>query len=269
LPQLNLRFPAEQIRQSRLKFPRQIPRRPAQPFLAALECDFRRADDGRKWRTRCELKRQICRGYTKLGRDATESALARFLAIHPRQIRRGIQMLKRQGFLSNVKRQGFNGPMLRELHPGELEKPFRPIFASRRESVRPTRRESVRVNSPRSQTAVSVGVGLHRARSLPQELDSATNRRNPPPSFRRQLQPQQIRYAMRGRLIAKAIELKRAGFEGADLSEELKCYAAGQGIDYSHTPAGGYHPIVQAILIAEVRCGGTQWDAFGQRRRSR
>lgn len=265
MPQLHLRFNAEQP-QFRFKFPRPALPRPAKnPFLAALECDFRRPDDGRKWKARCWLKRQLCRGYSKLGRDATERQLSRFLGIPPRTVRWGIRILKEQGFLSNVRRQGYNGPMLRQLHPGQLQLVpftvynlsdavlgFRPSFASNRESCRPTRRESCRVTSPKNPAGVPVGLGLNPARSIPQELRRAQNRRSSPPSFQGKPTPRKP-YVTVAMLIPKAMELTRAGFQGSDLAEELKCFAARSGLDYSYTPAGGNHPIVQAMMIATLR----------------
>ena len=101
--------------------PRLIPHpRARSPFLAALECDFRHSSDGRKWRARCTLKRQVCRGYAKLGLCATERELSRFLGIPTRTVRWGIAILKVQKFLSNVKRIRYNGPMLRALHSEHL-----------------------------------------------------------------------------------------------------------------------------------------------------
>src|SRR5260370_265615 len=121
MPQLHLRFSAEHQPQFRFKFPRPVDRRPAKdPFLAALERDFRSPDDGRKWKARCWLKRQLCRGFSKLGHAATELELSRFLGIRPRTVRWGIRILKAQGFVSNVRRQGYNGPMLRQLHADRL-----------------------------------------------------------------------------------------------------------------------------------------------------
>jgi hypothetical protein len=263
MPQLHLRFTAEQP-QFRLRFPRPlVPHSPRDPFLAALECDFRHPHDGRKWKARCWLKRQLCRGYSKLGRNATERQLSRFLGIPPRTVRWGIRILKEQGFLSNIKRQGYNGPMLRRLHPARLVNHtsyylsdtvggFRPSFASNRESCRPTPRESCRVTSPKSPVRVPLGFRVDPARSIPQELRRAENRRSSPPSL--QVKPNhKTRYATVGVLIAKAHALRNAGLRGSDLAEELKCFAARSGFDYSYTPPGKNNPIVQAVMIAELR----------------
>src|SRR6266404_5846271 len=127
------------------------------PFLSALECDFRHPDDGRKWFYRCGLKRQICRGYAKLGCSATELQLSRLLGIPGRTVRRMIAVLIKHGFVSNVRRLGYNGPMLRRLHVEKLRKTFRPAFARRAECGRPTRRECGRVTSPKSPERRSSG----------------------------------------------------------------------------------------------------------------
>src|SRR5437660_12525037 len=88
-------------------------------FLSAIECDFRHPDDGRKWRIRCKLKRQICRGYAKLGLTATECQLSQFLHIPERTVGRWIAILIKQGFVSNVRRR-WHGPILRKLHKEKL-----------------------------------------------------------------------------------------------------------------------------------------------------
>lgn len=71
------------------------------PWLAALEVDFRDPADGRKWRSKCALKRQVVRGFRKLGPTATGRELSRFLGIPERTVKRGIALLVRQKFLSN------------------------------------------------------------------------------------------------------------------------------------------------------------------------
>lgn len=282
MPQLLLRLTGDRPQfQFRLKFPRPIDRRdPKNSFLTALECDFKHPNDGRKWRDRCRLKRQLCRGYSKLGLSATEHELSRFLGISPRTVRWGIAILKAQGFLSNVRRQGYNGPMLRQLHPSLLQRPnityrtrmgYRGPFASSSlqpiESCRPTPRESCRVTSPQSEKRVPVVFPVVPSRTAPQDLSGATNRRRSQNSFREN--PTRNRYRRVGQLAEHAAELLRRtpDLDPADLAEDLKCWAAQNSIGYSDTPAGCNSPIVQAVMIAHLRRGALKFEPFESRRR--
>src|SRR5258707_14334523 len=76
--QLPLRLTGDRPQgQFRLHFPRAVPRlAPKNPFRAAVLADFRRPDDGRKWRERCWLKRQIMRAWVYKGPRVTVRELA-------------------------------------------------------------------------------------------------------------------------------------------------------------------------------------------------
>ena len=226
------------------------------PFLSALECDFRHPDDGRKWFYRCGLKRQVCRGYAKLGLNATERRLSRFLGIPAYTIRRVIRILIKQGFVSNVRRR-WHGPVLRRFHVERLRQPF----AFEGECARVTPGEYARIKTPRSLVRRSSGFD-RLATSIPQELgkteNRATNRRSSVPLFsRKSLLPQQERYSRIGRIAAAAELLFPRGvkLDVAAMADALKWYAAKNGIEYSDTPAGLDDPIEKAIKIFEQRRG--------------
>jgi hypothetical protein len=119
-------------------------RRSGNPILQAGEWAFRHPGDGRKWRERCRLKRQILRGYCKIGFAASESQLSSFLHVPRSSVRRVIGWLKAQGFLTNVKRCGYNGPILRQLHPEILN-----TGTARFQCERPTQVQCERVKSPK------------------------------------------------------------------------------------------------------------------------
>jgi hypothetical protein len=107
------------------------------PFLDAAREQFRRPGaHGRKWKARCDLIRQVCRGFAKMGPDATASMLSRFLHIPLRTVERGTAWALATGFIENVyehkdwkRRAGgrFDGDrMIRALHP-ELLLPQDPV----------------------------------------------------------------------------------------------------------------------------------------------
>lgn len=298
--QTHLRFDAGVQPQFRIRFPRPLPRlAPKNPWLETnSEWRFKTTRDGRKWKARCWLKRQICRGYEKLGHAATARELSGFLRydngdpIPLRTIEWGIKLLKADGIVTNVRRQGWNGPMLRELHPECLAEPTQQNITYRTQLTdSPSLRQRARIlrsHSPRilrskfpqeSRGPVSGFSGV-RGQTIPQDLGAGLRRRSSPPSVShfnpqnrhsdagsRPFNPTTL-YAGYKLLTAKAIELLRAGFDGADLADELKCFAAQRGIDYSRTPAGKNSPIVQAITVAILQLGDPhgQFAPFARRR---
>jgi hypothetical protein len=202
----------------------------------------------------------------KLGLNATVWRLSRFLGIPGRTVRRTIGILIKQGFLSNVRRLGYNGPMLRQLHVEKLRKTLRQPFASSGECGRPTRRECGRIKTPKSPAGRSSS-SAPAATSIPQELgkteNRATNRRSSPSLFsRKSLLPQQERYSRIRNIIGAAEILFPRGvkLDLGEMADALKWWAAKNGLEYSDTPSGCDDPIEKAIKIFELRRG----DPFGR-----